>query len=36
MADGKLLSFVKDLSLLIDKQASEEVIFTDGKNSWKN
>ena len=31
MADGKLLSFVKDLSLLIENQASEEIIFTDGK-----
>ena len=31
MADGKLLSFIKDLSLLIENQASEEIIFTDGK-----
>ena len=31
MADGKLLSFIKDLSLLIENQASEKIIFTDGK-----
>ena len=31
MADGKLLSFIKDLSLLIENQAGEKIIFTDGK-----
>ena len=31
MTDGKLLSFIKDLSLLIDNQAGEKIIFTDGK-----
>ncbi len=31
MADGKLLSFVKQLSLLLEKNPSEEIIFTQGK-----
>ena len=31
MKEGKLLSFIKGLTLLIDEQASEEIIFTRGK-----
>jgi predicted metal-dependent enzyme (double-stranded beta helix superfamily) len=31
MSDGKLLTFVKELSLLLDKNPSEEIIFTEGK-----
>ena len=31
MADGKLLSFVKQLSQLLEKNPSEEIIFTQGK-----
>lgn len=36
MSDGKLLSFVKELTLLLEQQASEEVIFTKGKNHLEN
>ena len=31
MSEGKLLTFVKELSVLLEKQASEEIVFTDGK-----
>ena len=31
MADGKLLTFVKELNRLIDQNSSEEIIFTKGK-----
>lgn len=31
MSHEKLLSFVKDLSLLLEKNPSEQIIFTDGK-----
>jgi predicted metal-dependent enzyme (double-stranded beta helix superfamily) len=31
MSEGKLLSFVKDLSLLLEKNPSEEIVFTEGK-----
>ncbi|QWD60719.1 hypothetical protein [Polynucleobacter sp. MWH-UH35A] len=31
MSDGKLLTFVKELSLMLEKQPSEEIIFSDGK-----
>jgi len=31
MTEGKLLSFVKDLSLLLEKNPSEEIVFTEGK-----
>ncbi|MBU3557540.1 hypothetical protein ICN18_07845 [Polynucleobacter sp. Ross1-W9] len=31
MSDGKLLTFVKELSVLLEKQPSEEIVFTDGK-----
>ena len=32
MPDGKLLNFVKDLSLLLEEKPSEEIIFTKGKS----
>lgn len=31
MSDGKLLTFVKELSLLLEKQPSEEIVFSEGK-----
>jgi predicted metal-dependent enzyme (double-stranded beta helix superfamily) len=31
MSDGKLLTFVKELSVLLEQQPSEELVFTDGK-----
>jgi predicted metal-dependent enzyme (double-stranded beta helix superfamily) len=31
MSDGKLLTFVKELSLLLEQKPSEEIIFTEGK-----
>ncbi|QKM65009.1 hypothetical protein DCO17_07050 [Polynucleobacter tropicus] len=31
MVDGKLLTFVKELSQLLDQNPSEEIIFTKGK-----
>jgi predicted metal-dependent enzyme (double-stranded beta helix superfamily) len=31
MTDGKLLSFIKNLTLLLEKNPSEEIIFTKGK-----
>ena len=31
MSDGKLLTFVKELSLLLEQKPSEAVIFTKGK-----
>lgn len=31
MSDGKLLTFVKELSLLLEQKPSEPVIFTKGK-----
>lgn len=31
MSDGKLLTFVKELSLLLEQKPSEAVIFTEGK-----
>ena len=36
MADGKLLHFVKELTLLLEQQASEAVIFTKGKKLLEN
>ena len=36
MTDGKLLTFVKGLTLLLEQQASEEVIFTKGKKLLEN
>ena len=36
MPDGKLLSFVKQLSLLLEQKPSEEVIFTKGKKLLEN
>ncbi len=31
-SEGKLLTFVKELSLLLEQKPSEEVIFAKGKN----
>ena len=31
MSEGKLLTFVKELSVLLEQQPSEEIVFTDGK-----
>ena len=31
MQKGKLFTFIKELTLLINEQASEEIIFTEGK-----
>ena len=31
MSDGKLLTFVKELSTLLEKNPSEDIIFTQGK-----
>jgi predicted metal-dependent enzyme (double-stranded beta helix superfamily) len=36
MADGKLLTFVKQLSQLLDQNPSEEIIFTKGKKLLEN
>jgi predicted metal-dependent enzyme (double-stranded beta helix superfamily) len=36
MADGKLLTFVKELNRLIDQNSSEEIIFTKGKKLLKD
>ena len=36
MADGKLLTFVKELSRLLDQNPSEEIIFTKGKELLEN
>jgi predicted metal-dependent enzyme (double-stranded beta helix superfamily) len=36
MADGKLLTFVKEFSRLIDQDASEELIFIKGKKLLEN
>ena len=36
MADGKLLTFVKELSRLLDQNPSEEIIFTKGKKLLEN
>jgi len=36
MSDGKLLTFVKELSLLLEQKPSEEVIFTKGKKLLEN
>jgi predicted metal-dependent enzyme (double-stranded beta helix superfamily) len=36
MTDGKLLTFVKGLTLLLEQQSSEEVIFTKGKKLLEN
>jgi predicted metal-dependent enzyme (double-stranded beta helix superfamily) len=36
MSDGKLLTFVKELSLLLEKNPSEAVIFTEGKKILEN
>jgi predicted metal-dependent enzyme (double-stranded beta helix superfamily) len=36
MADGKLLHFVKELTLLLEQQASEAEIFTKGKKLLEN
>ena len=31
MSDGKLLTFVKELSLLLEQKPSEEIVLTEGK-----
>ena len=36
MSDGKLLTFVKELSLLLEQKPSEQVIFTKGKKLLEN
>ena len=36
MSDGKLLTFVKELSLLLERKPSEAVIFTKGKKLLEN
>jgi predicted metal-dependent enzyme (double-stranded beta helix superfamily) len=36
MSDGKLLTFVKELSLLLEQKPSEEIIFTKGKKLLEN
>jgi predicted metal-dependent enzyme (double-stranded beta helix superfamily) len=36
MSDGKLLTFVKELSLLLEQKPSEAVIFTEGKKLLEN
>jgi predicted metal-dependent enzyme (double-stranded beta helix superfamily) len=36
MADGKLLTFVKELSRLLDQNPSEQIIFTKGKKLLEN
>jgi len=36
MPDGKLLKFVKELSLLLEQNPSEEIIFTKGKQLLEN
>ena len=36
MSDGKLLTFVKELSLLLEQKPSEAMIFTKGKKSLEN
>lgn len=36
MADGKLLTFVKELNQLIDQDPSEAIIFTQGKKLLEN
>jgi len=36
MADGKLLTFVKELTRLLDQNPSEEIIFTQGKKLLEN
>lgn len=36
MSDGKLLIFVKELSLLLEQKPSEAVIFTKGKKLLEN
>lgn len=36
MSDGKLLTFVKELSLLLEQKPNEAMIFTKGKKSLEN
>ena len=36
MSDGKLLTFVKELSLLLEQKPTEEIIFTKGKKLLEN
>ena len=36
MTDGKLLTFVKELSQLLNQNPSEEIIFTNGKGLLRN
>lgn len=36
MSDGKLLTFVKELSLLMEEKPSEAIIFTKGKKLLEN
>ena len=36
MTDGKLLTFVKELSQLLNQNPSEEIIFTKGKGLLRN
>lgn len=36
MSDGKLLTFVKELSLLMEEKPSEAIIFTKGKRLLEN
>jgi predicted metal-dependent enzyme (double-stranded beta helix superfamily) len=36
MSDGKLLTFVKELSLLLEQKPSEAIVFTKGKQLLEN
>ena len=36
MPDGKLLTFVKELSLLVEQKPSEEIVFSKGKKLLEN
>ena len=36
MPDGKLLTFVKELSVLLEQHPSEDIIFTRGKKLLEN
>jgi 3-mercaptopropionate dioxygenase len=36
MPEGKLLTFVKRLSLLLEQKPSEQTIFTQGKRLLEN
>ena len=36
MPEGKLLNFVKELSVLLEQKPGEEIIFTKGKKLLEN